>query len=160
MRGVLEAAVALSVPGNEVRYGIPDRGGRWSPDLAAVLVAQIKHFARAIRDGIVRPGRQLVLVTVLRPGESASLGRDLKAKSGIGDNIDPRSGGGLPRTQTRHVFAPVGCESSKSVEEFQIIWHGRARGLRQAGGATDSFGAVSRVRSAGPDDRRLFVHSG
>src|ERR1700729_351712 len=128
MRGVFEAAVTLPVPGAEVCAGITQRRSRWSPDLAIFLVAQIYDFARAIRYGIVRPGRQLVLAAVLRPGKAASLGRNLKTKSGIGDDIDPRRRRCLPRTKMRHVFAPVVREPAKTVEEFQITRHRRARG--------------------------------
>ena len=49
----------------------------------------IEHFAWPIADRIVRPGRQLVLATVDRPGIAAAFGGDLKAERGIGDDIDP-----------------------------------------------------------------------
>src|SRR5208282_5857116 len=55
--------------------------------------------------------------------------RDLEAESGIGDDIDPRSGRRLPWAQERDVFPPAGCESSKSVEEFEIERRG-SHGLR------------------------------
>src|SRR6266545_5386708 len=63
---VLEAAVALAVPrhvGPRVAHGKRRR----SPDLSGLLVADQDGLARRVADGIVGPGRQLVLLTVDRP---------------------------------------------------------------------------------------------
>ena len=120
VRGVLEPAISLPVPGAVVRAVILDRRRRRSPQLTALLVAHVQRLARAIADRIVRPRRQLVLPTVQRPGESASLSRDLEAECGIGDDVDPRSRRPLPRAQQRDVFASASRETSKSIEEFEI----------------------------------------
>ncbi len=117
---MLEAAVSQSVSRPVGCARILNWRGCRSPQLAGFLVAQIQHLARAIRDRIVRPRRELILATVERPCETAAVGRDLEPEARIGDDIDPRSGRRLPRTQQNDVFAPVRGESSESVEEFEL----------------------------------------
>src|SRR5947207_6745414 len=53
----------------------------------------------------------------------------MEAESGVGDDIDPRSGRRLSWTQKRDVFPSVGCESSKAIEEFESLCDG-SRGRR------------------------------
>src|SRR6202044_4023768 len=95
------------------------RGGR-PPQLAGFLIAQIQNLARAIRDGIVGPRGDLVFSAVEGPSETAAGRRNLKPKVRIGDHVDPRRGGRLPRAQMDHVFLALGGKPSQAVEEFEI----------------------------------------
>ena len=106
--GMLEAAIALAMPGDIGRGLLADGERRRAPDIAVLLVAQIDGFARRIDDGIVRPGRELVLPAVDRPAVAAALGRDLEAEGWIGDHIDPGRGRGLAPAEDRHIFPSVG----------------------------------------------------
>ena len=54
--GELESAVSLSMPRGIRRTRVADGRGRRPPHLAALLIAQVQHFAGSIRDWIVRPG--------------------------------------------------------------------------------------------------------
>ena len=120
-RGKLESAVSLPVAGSVSRTRIADgRGGR-SPQLAGFFIAQIQNLAGTIRDGIVGPRGDLMLSAVEGPGETAAVGRNLKPKVRIGDHVDPRRGGRLPRAQMDHIFVALGGEPSQAVEEFEIV---------------------------------------
>ena len=89
VRRMLEPAVAPAMPRHIGGGVVADRQRRRAPQVAGVVVAQIEHLARTIADRIVRPGRELVLAAVDRPGVAAAFGRHLKAEVGIGDDVDP-----------------------------------------------------------------------
>ena len=127
MGGMVEAAVALAVADDVAGIVHPDRQGRGRPEFTGSLVAEIKHLARRIADRIVRPGRQLVFMTVARPGAAGAGFRNHEAEFGIGDDIDPGSGRPLPLVEHDHVFPAVVGESAQPIEKFQ-----RGQG-RQAG---------------------------
>ena len=119
VRLVFEPAVARAVPcAVECRW-VMDGRGRRAPQLAGLVVADVEGIARPVRDGIVRPGRQLVLATVLRPCVAAAFGRDLESERRIGNDVDPRRRRHLPRTLQDDVFLAVGAEPAESVEELQ-----------------------------------------
>src|SRR6267142_1180070 len=137
MHVVLEPAVALPVPGGVGCGLVTDRQGRRTPQLTGLLVAQIDDLAWPIGDGVVRPGRELVLATAARPGVAAALDRDLKAERGIGDDIDPRGRYRPPGAENRHVLPPVLGESTEPVEEFEV--RRRRHGLRRLCGRRASW---------------------
>ena len=119
MRHNLEPAVAAAVAHHIGRRFVADRQCRRRPQIAAVEVADIEHFAGTIADRIVRPGRELIVATVVRPGIPAALDRDLEAEGRVGDDIDPRSRRRLAGAQHGHVFPAIGREAAEAVEELQ-----------------------------------------
>ena len=104
VRGMLELAVPPAMPSHIGGCVVADRRGGRAPQVTGVVVAQIKHLARAIADGIVGPWSELVLAAVDRPGVAAAFGRHLKAEFRIGDDIDPGCRRCLTRPEDRHVF--------------------------------------------------------
>src|SRR5277367_3363692 len=104
---VLEAAVAATVTSDIGGQGVADRKRRRAPDIAGLFVSEIEGLALRIADGIVRPGRELVLAAVGGPSIAATLGCGLKAERGIGDHIDPGCRRRLARAEYRHVFPTV-----------------------------------------------------
>ena len=94
--GMLEAAVAATEAGDIGRPLDADgRRGR-APEGAGIVVTQVESLAGAVGDGVVRPGRELVLAAVDRPGVAAAFGRRLEAKTLVGDDIDPGAGVACP----------------------------------------------------------------
>ena len=80
MACMLEAAVAATEAGG---IGRPlDRGWemRSGSKGAGIVVPQVESLARPVADRVVRPGRELILAAVDRPGVSAAFGRGLEAK--------------------------------------------------------------------------------
>ena len=136
--GGIKSAEAAAVPRRIGRRGIADWLGRRAPQREAVGVAQIEGLARAIGDGVVRPGGELVLAAVDRPGVAAALGRRLEAEAGIGDHIDPRRRRGLAGPQTGDVLGAIVVKTAKPVEELQCRRGGRHGGRRN--GATRQSG--------------------
>src|SRR5688572_5136947 len=113
------------------RVLLADREQRRAPELAGVLVADVERLARLIRDGIVRPRRDLVLAAVDGPRVAAARLRHLKAEGGIRHDVDPRGRRPLTLTHDDHVFAPVVGETSQAVEELEMRpwwWHVRRDG--------------------------------
>ena len=119
VRRVLEAAVALAVSGDVLPGLLPNRQGRRPPERSPVFVADVEHLARPVADGVVRPGRELILATVARPRVAAALGRHLEAERGIGDHVDPGRRRPLPLAEDRHVLPPVVGEATEAVEELE-----------------------------------------
>ena len=127
MRAVLENAVALAVASDVRRAVLANRQRGRSPQLVAIFVANVNHLTRAVADRIVRPLRNLTLLTVDRPGVTRSFDRDLEAEIGIGDHVDPRRRRPLTFAESGHIFAAVFCESAEPVEKL----HFAARGCAQ-----------------------------
>ena len=98
---MLEAAVAPAVPHDIGRRLVTDRQRRRRPELAAVVIAHVEDLAGPVADRIVRPGRELVVAAVLRPGIAAALGRHLEAERRVGDDIDPGRRRRLARARAR-----------------------------------------------------------
>ena len=131
------------MPGSVSRARVADRRGRRPPNLAGLLIAQIQHLAGTIRDRIVRPRSDLMFPAVEGPGEAAAVGRNLKSKVWIGDDVDPRRGCRLSRPQKRHVFPALRGEPSEAVEEFEIVPRNGARGRLGRRAHSSSDGAAS-----------------
>ncbi len=119
VRLVLEPAVAKAVAG-DVAAAVADRLCGGGPDLARRLVADVERLAGGVGHRVVRPRCQLVLATVLRPGVTAALGRDLKAEAGIGDDVDPRGWRTRDAIEDGDVFQPVPVEAARAVEELEL----------------------------------------
>src|SRR5258708_7680225 len=117
---MLDPAVALAMPGEIGRAAVADRRRRGAPEIAALDIAHVDDFARAVDDGIVRPWRQLVLPTIGRPRVAGALRRHLEAERGIGDDVDPGCGRPLAAAEDRHIFPPLRDEASQTVEELGI----------------------------------------
>ena len=116
---MLEATVAVTVTGN-VGSVVPDRLRRCAPKIAGHLVANVDRFAGWISDRVIRPWRQLVLTTVLRPGVAAPFRRHLKAEARIGDHVDPRCGCRPAGIEDGHIFPAILVEAAEAVEELKI----------------------------------------
>ncbi len=135
VRFVLEPTVALAMAGDIGRAILADRQGGRSPDVAALLIAQVDHLARRIGYRIVRPRRQLILLTVDRPGVAGTLDRDVEAEGRIGDDVDPGRRRRLPGVEDRHVFPSALGKTAEPIEEFER-WspqRNRWRRARQGG---------------------------
>src|SRR6185503_10064828 len=107
------------MPGDIGGALVTDRQRGRSPKLAGLLVAHIEDFARPVRHGVVRPGRQLGLAAAERPGVAAALDRDLEAERGIGDDIDPWRRYRPPGAENRHVLPSAAGESAEPIEELE-----------------------------------------
>ena len=59
-----------------------------------------RHLARPVGDRIVRPGRELVLAAVQRPGIAAALGRHLEAEDGLATTLIQGAGVDWPGPST------------------------------------------------------------
>src|ERR1700728_4789796 len=82
----------------------------------------------------------------------------MEAETGVGDDVDPRSGRHLSWTQERDVFPSVCRESSKPVEEFEILRDGSARhclGLRAASRSSEGTRNIYRTATEEPRARLL-----
>src|SRR5262249_50176992 len=112
---------------------LADRQRRRRPDLAGLLVAEEDGLSRSVANGIVRPGRELVLATVARPRESGSgLGHE-KAEAGVRDHVRPWSRRVLSAPEDRHVFAGALVEAAEAVPEAQLQTGRRRLALRRRG---------------------------
>src|SRR5262249_19064021 len=155
MRVVREAAVALSVPTLVRPRVLADREQSWSPQLAAVLVADVDHLAGLVADRIVRPRRELVLAAVERPRVTGAGFRHLESDLLVRDHIHPRGGGPAPLVEYDAVPAAAPPEAPQVVVEFPprprdrrlggrlAVGHGptlATRGRRRVLGATDLLG--------------------
>ena len=89
VRLVLEAAVAEAVARDVGARGRGSAARSAVHRCAGVFIANVDRFARRVADRVVRPGRELVLAAVLRPGVAAALGRHLEAEARVGDHVDP-----------------------------------------------------------------------
>src|SRR5271169_1016467 len=119
MRAMFEAAVALAVSCDIRRSPLADGKCGRGPNIACLVVAHIKHFAGRVTDGVVRPGRDLVLLTVERPGETPAFGGNLKTERRIGDDVDPRCRCAVRPFEDCHIFASLRAEAAEPVEEFE-----------------------------------------
>ena len=75
MGGMFEPAISPPMTRHIGPAVIADRQRGRAPQVAGDVVAQIERLARTIRDGVVRPGRELVLAAVDRPCGAAAFGR-------------------------------------------------------------------------------------
>src|SRR5216683_5041116 len=91
VRRVFKPAVSLAVPRTIGRARVPDGQSRRSPQLTGLLIAEIECLTRSIGYWVIRPGRQLILPTVSKPGVPAALCGYLEAKVRVGDDVNPRS---------------------------------------------------------------------
>ena len=93
---------------------------------------EVEGFACSIADGVVGPGRQLVLPAVLGPGvPTARLGH-LEPERLVGDHVEPRGWRRLTGPEDGHVLTPIITEAAEPVEELQL--GRRCRGaFRRAG---------------------------
>ena len=128
MRSVLEPAIPASVMRDIGRGRFTNWKRRRTPYLTGILVAYIDGFPRTIAHRVIRPGRELILATVDRPGVAAAFSGDLEAEGGIGDDVDPRRRCCLTWSKNRDIFGAVLREATKSVEKFEIRYNrGRLR---------------------------------
>src|SRR6188474_1402464 len=117
---MLEPAVSLAVRRDIRRRLVANRQRGRAPELARVFVTQVDGFTGPIGHRIVRPGRDLVVAAVFRPGVSAALDRSLEAEAAIGDNIDPGGGRRPPGAECRHVLTAIPRKSPESIEELEL----------------------------------------
>src|SRR3954470_11485094 len=85
---------------------------RRCPHGGGFFVANVEHLARRVAHGIVGPRREAVLAAVPRPGEAPAGFGDQRAELGIREDVAPRRRCRLAWTETDHVLATVGAESS------------------------------------------------
>ena len=125
MRVVGEMRVAMTVPHQVFAELVPYRERRRAPEHPTLLVAHIEHVARRVAHGIVRPGREQVLLAVDGPGASGARVGHEAAEIRIREDVDPRRGRPLSLTEHHHVFASVGIEAAQAIEVFEC--RGRSR---------------------------------
>ena len=123
---VLEAAVAVAVAGN-VGPAVPDRAAPSGSRDRRSFRREHRSPRRRVCDRVVRPGRELVLAAVLRPGIAASLRRHLEAEAGIGDHVDPRRRRQPAGIEDRHIFPAILVKAAKAVEELEAAAADRSR---------------------------------
>src|SRR5437899_1901787 len=89
--------------------------------MAGFLVAKVQGFSTRLAYRIVVPWGEAKQVGVLAPGIAKTAFRDDSAKARIRNYIDPGRRGCVARRGCDDVFATVKRESSRAVEEDQII---------------------------------------
>ena len=111
--------IAVTVT-HRVRIGAAGGQRRRGPEGPAVLVADEHGLARRIADGIVSPGRQTVVVAVLRPGVTRpGLGAG-EPEAGVRHDIRPgRRGQRGLRIHAYNVLALVVRKPAEPVEELE-----------------------------------------
>ena len=129
MREVLEPAIALTVSNDIRRAFLADWHSGGTPQFSAVLVVKIDHLSWRITHGIIRPGGDVVLLTIERPGIAAALDRGLKAEGTVADDVDPGRGRPLSLFEARQVFPSVVGETAETVEKLKH--RSRENGLRR-----------------------------
>ena len=103
----MESTIALAVARNVWSSFIADRQRRGTPHLTGAFVADVDGFSRRIRDGIVGPRRELIFMTVERPGVARAGFRNEEAKRRIRNHVDPRRGSPQTFVQERsHIRGP------------------------------------------------------
>ena len=123
---ILEPAIPGAVTRDVCRFLAADRLCRRAPQLAAVVIPDVDRLADRVADRVVGPWRELVLAAVPRPGVARPGLGDLETKRRIRDHVQPGRRSGLPRTQDRHVLAPVLGKATEPVGELQLrTWRGR-----------------------------------
>ena len=115
---------------DHVGLGRAHRQRRGAPVLARLLVADVERLARAIRDRIVVPRGDAVLVAVESPRTSDARLRHRAAEIWIRQHVDPRRGRGLVARQHDHVLAGHGVEAAQPVVEAQFRPLERGLGVR------------------------------
>src|SRR5579871_4838788 len=115
---MFETAVTLSVICQISAILLTDRQRGWRPQRSRFVVSHVYRFARRIADGIVRPRRELILLTVDGPGEATAVCRHLKSERWICDDIDPRRGRVLSSLENGQVFAAIVDKPAKSIMKF------------------------------------------
>src|SRR2546426_12470241 len=114
---MLEDRVALSVA-NQVTLGFANRQGRRRPDGAGVFIAKVNDFSGRIAYGIVRPGRQTILMAISRPGEAATVLRNQETKvRAVRDHIGPWRRRPLAFALNNHILASAMGKAAESVKE-------------------------------------------
>src|ERR1051326_8957361 len=112
-----------------------------APELPGLLIADVENLAGRIPHRVVRPGRQLVLATVPRPGVTRARFRDLKPEAWVGNHVDPRGRRPLTLAEGRDVLASVVGKSAEAVEKLEIgtaRWQTGRRRLGPAAGRSRS----------------------
>ena len=144
---MLEDAVAKAVPA-DVGLGAAARQRRGRPEVAALLVAEVQGFAARIAHGIVVPGSEAELVSVLAPGVGRGRSpRSTVPKCGFASTFTHGAGVTCPVRGRNDVLAPIRRESAEPVEEDQI-----ARG-NSADSEESGLVAASRLEA-----RNWFFH--
>ena len=143
--GVLEAAVALPVPGDVGRRVLADRAARSGP--------RARRSPRRGRRASRPAGRRRDRWTTASAGSrgccpttcSRPRLRDLEAEAGVRDDVDPGRRRPLPFAEDGDVLAAVVGEASQAVEELELGARPAARRRSDAGSAPGG----ARARAAG-----------
>src|SRR6185312_9659286 len=118
VRDVLEPAVTLAVTGDVGRSFLANGKRRRIPQIAVVFVAKVDCLARRVAHRVVRPWREVILLTVERPGMAAALDRTVEAEGTVADDVDPRRRCSLSCLQNRRVFPSAVGETAQPVEKL------------------------------------------
>ena len=108
--GRFEARISRAVARDIGQRRIGDGRRSGGPKIVIGEISNINCAPGFIGDGIVRPGRDLVLLAVERPGETGPFRGCLKAEFLVGDHIDPWCGRGLAGADKHDIFAAIGGE--------------------------------------------------
>src|SRR3546814_358606 len=116
---MVKYAVAETMP---ARIGAlaPAWPGRRRPELAGILVPDVKRFARRVADRVVGPWRQPKLVRVLAPGVGATTFGDDGPEPRVGKHVGPGGGRRAPWIQGDDVFTAIGGETAQAVVEHEF----------------------------------------
>src|SRR5512140_4038802 len=116
---MLEDAVSESVPADvRLPAAAGQRGGR--PEVAALLVADVKGLPARIAHAVVVPWTEAELVRVLAPGAGLAAFRNDASEVRVRQHVHPRRRCFPPTRGRNHVFPPIRRESSEPVEEDQV----------------------------------------
>ena len=123
---VLEHGVTKTVT-NDIRCRATRGPGRWRPELARLLIANVKCLTGCVLDGIVAPRSEPEFMGVLKPGVSAAAFRNDRSERWIGQHIDPRSRSHLAGLESDDILVPVASKTAETILKDQLA-RGRRRG--------------------------------
>src|SRR5467141_5120891 len=119
---MMESTIAVAVASNVGSGFIADWQGRGGPHLTRAFVTEIDDFSRRVSNGIVGPRRELILMTVERPGVARARFGNEESKRRICNHIDPRRGSPqtFPRTVT--YSRPISANPPRPLKKSRAGW--------------------------------------
>src|SRR5579864_7986587 len=136
---MLEDAIAEPMPG-DIRSRSAGRQRCWRPEISGLLITQEKCFPGCIGHGIVVPGSETKLVSILSPRIGRTALGDHRAKIRICYYIHPGRRRHLVLGDGDHVLAPIASESAQSIELNQVAgWQLFAPHAVAATGSSDPY---------------------
>jgi len=147
---MFKLAVAEPMPDHVRVPWLANGQRRHAPDIPAVIVTQVDDLRWGVADRVIRPGRQLILLCVERPGAANSIRGGHESETRIGNHVAPRCRCPLFLVQNDHVLARRVGKAAHTVEEFE-----RRRRACRFGPCPTLFAARGR-----PGERCRLAHFG